>query len=176
VLETLPITIPGIVIVQHMPGGFTQSFASRLNDLFDLDIKEAETNDRIYPGRVLISPGDRHLTVKRSGGNYLTICREGEKVRGHCPSVDVLFHSVAKQVGSNAVGVVLTGMGSDGANGLRAMRNAGARCIAQDEKTSVVFGMPNEAYKSGGAERLVPLNLISRNIVNLLLEEEGKVH
>lgn len=166
VITQFPPNTPGIVVVQHMPPGFTKMYAERLNDICPLDIKEAETGDRIIQGRVLIAPGGLHMTVRRSGGIYLVDCKPGEKVCGHCPSVEVLFDSVAKYVGANAVGAILTGMGSDGADGMVRMRKNGARTLAQDEKTSVVFGMPAEAYNRGGAEILVPLNDISSVILN----------
>ena len=168
VLESFPINTPGTVIVQHMPPGFTKLFAERLNKLVPMEVKEATSGDRIIPGRVLIAPGDLHMTVKRSGGHYEVICSEGEKVCGHMPSVDVLMHSVAKHVGKNAYGIMLTGMGRDGAEGMLAMRNSGARNIAQDENTSVVFGMPNEAHKYGGAEKLVPVNEIASTIIRII--------
>ncbi|MBW1792530.1 MAG: chemotaxis protein CheB, partial [Deltaproteobacteria bacterium] len=129
---------------------------------------EAENDDRIMPGRILIAPGDYHLKVVRSGGVYKAKCFKGEKVCGHCPSVEVMMESVAEQVGANAIGVMLTGMGKDGADGMLSMKNAGARTLAQDEASSVVFGMPNEAYKRGGAERLIPLNNIAQEVIKLI--------
>jgi two-component system chemotaxis response regulator CheB len=168
VISRLPATTPGIVIVQHMPAGFTKMFADRLNSICHMQVKEAETGDRVMTGRVLIAPGEKHLKITRSGGLYKVKCQPGEKVSGHCPSVDVMMKSVAEHVGSNAVGVMLTGMGADGANSMVEMRKAGARTLAQDEKSCVVFGMPNEAYKRGGAERLVPLDDIASEILKLL--------
>lgn len=168
VLKRMPTDTPGIVVVQHMPPVFTRQFAERLNSVVPMEVKEAESGDRIYTGRVLIAPGEQQLTVVRSGGTYLVRCNDGEKVNGHRPSVGVLFDSVAKYVGSNAVGVILTGMGADGADGLLGMREAGARTLAQDESTSVVFGMPREAYERGGAERLVALPEIPEAIVEAL--------
>lgn len=168
IIKQLPATTPGVVIVQHMPPGFTKTFADRLNDQCVVEVKEASTQDRVLPGRVLLAPGGEHMKVRRSGGQYLVQCASGPKVNSHCPSVEVLFNSVAQQVGANAIGVMLTGMGSDGADGMVAMRQAGARTLAQDEKTSVVFGMPYEAYKRGGAERLVSLNDIPSTIFGLL--------
>ncbi|MGK0290910.1 MAG: two-component system chemotaxis response regulator CheB [bacterium] len=168
VIEQFPPNMPGVVIVQHMPPEFTKRFAERLNDLCAMEVKEAETGDRVLSGRVLIAPGDKHMTVIRSGGEYRVNCKEGEKVCGHAPSVEVLFNSVAKYVGANAVGVMLTGMGKDGALGMLAMRNAKSRTLAQDEKTSVVFGMPNQAFKEGGAECLVALDKIPEKIMGLL--------
>jgi two-component system chemotaxis response regulator CheB len=168
VVNALPAATPGVVIVQHMPAGFTELFAQRLNNSSAMYVKEAETGDRVMPGRVLIAPGGKHMKVARSGGVYKVECQEGGKVNGHCPSVEVLFESVSRHVGANAVGVMLTGMGSDGADAMAAMRKAGARTLAQDEKTCVVFGMPKEAYKRGGAERLVPLEEIAGAIIRLL--------
>ncbi|MCX8043314.1 MAG: chemotaxis response regulator protein-glutamate methylesterase [Desulfobacterota bacterium] len=168
VITQFPASTPGVVIVQHMPAGFTRAFAERLNTLCLMEVKEAENGDRVMPGRVLIAPGDYHMKVRRSGGFYYVDCVKGEKVNGHCPSVDVLMHSVAEHVGANAVGVMLTGMGGDGADGMVAMRKAGARTIAQDEKTCVVFGMPKVAYERGGAERLVPLDNIAQTVLSYL--------
>jgi len=166
VLQCLPADAPGIVVVQHMPPIFTKQFADRLNNIVSMDVKEAESGDRVYRGRVLIAPGEKQLRIVRSGGTYLVRCSDGEKVNGHRPSVGVLFESVAKYVGRNAVGVMLTGMGADGADGMVAMRHAGARTMAQDQATSVVFGMPREAYARGGAERLVPLPKIPQAIMD----------
>ncbi|OPY58571.1 MAG: Chemotaxis response regulator protein-glutamate methylesterase [Pelotomaculum sp. PtaU1.Bin035] len=168
ILESFPSTMPGVVVVQHMPVGFTRHFAESLNEICAMEVMEAKTGDRVLPGRVLIAPGDCHMRVRRSGGVYLVNCQPGENVCGHCPSVEVLFQSVAKYVGANAVGVMLTGMGSDGADGMVAMRRAGARTIAQDEATSVVFGMPKVAYERGGVDFLLPLNKISNTICGLL--------
>ena len=133
-----------------------------------MDVQEAQTGDRVMPGRVLIAPGGKHMTVRRSGGIYLVDCQEGENVNGHCPSVDVLFHSVARYVAGNAVGVILTGMGGDGADGLLAMRQAGAKTIAQDEASCVVFGMPKVAIERGAVERIGPLDSIPQLIVSAL--------
>ncbi|MBN2644272.1 MAG: chemotaxis response regulator protein-glutamate methylesterase [Desulfuromonadaceae bacterium] len=171
VVTEFPPTMPGVVIVQHMPPGFTKMFADRLNQLCAMEVKEAEDGDRIRTGRILVAPGALQLEVIRSGGIYQVRCRPGEKVSGHCPSVDVMMHSVAKQVGRNAIGVMLTGMGADGAEGMLAMKNAGARNIAQDEASSVVFGMPKVAYEKGGAERLVPLDNIASQVISLLSEK-----
>ncbi|WP_045218365.1 protein-glutamate methylesterase/protein-glutamine glutaminase [Desulfonatronum thioautotrophicum] len=157
VVTRFPASFPGTVIVQHMPAGFTRKFAERLDTLSAMDVKEAEDKDRIRPGRVLVAPGGMHLRVQRSGGIYLARVQPGALINGHCPSVEALFDSVAEHVGANAVGVMLTGMGADGAEAMRRMREAGARCFAQDEASSVVFGMPREAFARGGAERLVPL-------------------
>jgi len=166
-----PATAPGVVIVQHMPPGFTKMFAERLNQLCAMEVKEAETGDRVRSGRILIAPGAKQLEVTRSGGMYQVRCEPGEKVSGHCPSVDVMMQSVAKNVGSNAIGVMLTGMGSDGSDGMLAMKNAGARNIAQDEASCVVFGMPKVAYEKGGAEKLVPLENIAAKVISMLTEK-----
>jgi len=167
-ISGFPSDLPGTVIVQHMPPNFTRMFAEKLNEISRVEVKEAESGDRIITGRVLIAPGGYHMEVIRSGGYYHVRVTEGEKVFGHCPSVEVLFNSVAAQVGSNAVGVILTGMGRDGATGMLALRNAGGRTLAQDEASSVVFGMPKEAYLCGGAEELVPLSRMSEKILHLL--------
>jgi two-component system chemotaxis response regulator CheB len=168
VVMKLPRTAPGVVIVQHMPAGFTRMFADRLNQLVQMDVKEAEDGDRVMTGRILVAPGGKHMRVVRAGGIYSVEIRPGELVCGHCPSVEVLMQSVALSVGANAVGVMLTGMGHDGADGLKAMRDAGARTLAQDEKSCVVFGMPKVAYERGGAERLVPLSDIAPSVLRLL--------
>lgn len=168
VISRFPPSTPGVVIVQHMPPGFTKLFAERLNRLCAMEVKEAQTGDRVMMGRILIAPGDMHMTIVRSGGIYKVNCTPGEKVNGHCPSVDVLMSSVAKHVGPNAVGVMLTGMGRDGAAGMLEMQKAGAKNIAQDEATSIVFGMPKEAYANGGAEKLVALKNIAPEVIRLL--------
>jgi two-component system chemotaxis response regulator CheB len=172
VIARFPSSMPGVIIVQHMPAGFTRMFAERLNKICAMQVKEAESGDRLMPGRVLVAPGQKQLRVVRSGGQYRVTCEEGEKVSGHCPSVDVMMHSVAKNVGANAVGIILTGMGSDGASGMLAMRKAGARNLAQDKASSVVFGMPKVAYEKGGAEQLVPLEEIADRVVRIF--EGGK--
>lgn len=168
VISSFPANMPGIVIVQHMPPGFTKHFSDNLNEICEMDVQEAQTGDRVMPGRVLIAPGGKHMTVRRSGGIYLVDCQEGENVNGHCPSVDVLFHSVARYVAGNAVGVILTGMGGDGAEGLLAMRQAGAKTIAQDEASSVVFGMPKVAIERGAVDKIGPLDSIPQLIVSTL--------
>jgi two-component system chemotaxis response regulator CheB len=170
IINDLPPDIPGVVIVQHMPPVFTRMFADRLNETSRLTVQEAKSGDRIITGRVLIAPGGQHMEVIRSGGYYHVECKEGEKVNGHCPSVDVLFNSVARYAGSNALGIILTGMGKDGAEGLLNMKKNGARTFSQDESSSVVFGMPNEAFKNGGAEELVPLQKISSKMVQVINE------
>ncbi len=173
ILKTFPASMPGVVVVQHMPAGFTAHFAESLNSGCAMEVKEAARGDRIMPGRVLIAPGgDMQFRVLRSGGIYIADLKPGEKVCGHCPSVEVMFESVAKYAGANAIGVMLTGMGSDGAGGMLAMRQAGARTIAQDETSCVVFGMPKAAYERGGVEKLAPLSDISAHIIALLEGEE----
>lgn len=165
VLGALPANAPGTVIVQHMPALFTKSFAERLNNECLVNVKEAEDGDRIMPGRVLIAPGGRHMLLQRSGAVYYVTVKDGPTVCHQKPSVEVMFNSVAKFAGSNAVGAILTGMGDDGAQGLLAMRNAGAHTIAQDEESCVVFGMPKEAIKKGGAEVVVPLQKIAKTLI-----------
>ncbi|MBP6763601.1 MAG: chemotaxis response regulator protein-glutamate methylesterase [Rubrivivax sp.] len=165
VLTTLPRVCPGIVIVQHMPEKFTAEFANRLNGLCQIEVKEAQNSDRVVPGRALIAPGGAHLLLRRNGAQYFVEVMAGPLVNRHRPSVDVLFRSVAKAAGANALGVIMTGMGDDGAAGLAEMRAAGARTLAQDEDSCVVFGMPKEAIKRGGVERQVPLSAIAREIM-----------
>jgi len=160
VLAALPRTCPGIVVVQHMPEHFTAAFAERLNGICEIEVREARTGDRVLAGRALIAPGGKHLVVKRSGAQYLAEVVSAPPVNRHCPSVDVLFRSVAKFAGKNATGVIMTGMGDDGARGLLEMKQAGARTLAQDEASCVVFGMPREAIKLGAADRVVALQQI----------------
>ncbi|GCL63644.1 protein-glutamate methylesterase/protein-glutamine glutaminase [Pseudaquabacterium pictum] len=160
-LVGLPRTAPGMVIVQHMPERFTGALAERLNGLCAVEVKEASDGDRVVDGRVLIAPGGRHMQLLRSGAQYLVSVRDGPLVNRHKPSVDVLFKSVAHCAGANALGIILTGMGDDGARGLREMRDAGARTAAQDEATSVVYGMPREAVRLGGAESVLPLGQLA---------------
>lgn len=167
-LKAFPADMAGTVIVQHMPPVFTSMYAARLNSTCAVEVKEAQTGDLILPGRVLIAPGDYHMRIKRTGNGYLVECFRGEKVNGHCPSVDVLFHSVAQQAGSNAVGVILTGMGYDGAKSLLAMRQAGARTIGQDEQSSIVYGMPKAAFDIGAVQEQIPLGLIPRKLFSLV--------
>ncbi|MDQ1266049.1 MAG: two-component system, chemotaxis family, protein-glutamate methylesterase/glutaminase [Bacteroidota bacterium] len=174
VLEDLPPSTPGMVIVQHMPSGFTKTFADRLNELSMMQVKEAESGDRILQGRVLIAPGDFHLKVIRSGGQYRVECFQSEKVNGHRPSVDVMMFSVAEQVGSNAFGVILTGMGKDGAQGLKAMKDAGSSTIGQDEGSCVVYGMPKAAFELGAVDYQLPLDNVSNGIMNLVNHSRGK--
>jgi len=160
ILAALPIDTAGIAIVQHMPEKFTRTFAERLNSLSRLSVKEAENGDSVLRGHALVAPGNRHLLLKRNGARYYVEVRDGPLVCRHRPSVDVLFRTGARYAGRNAVGVILTGMGGDGAQGLLEMREAGAGTIAQDEKTSVVFGMPQEAIKRGAAAQVLPLGAI----------------
>ena len=160
VLTALPRVCPGIVIVQHMPEKFTASFADRLNGLCQIEVREAKNNDRVIPGLALIAPGGKHMMLKRSGAYYYTEVVDGPLVNRHRPSVDVLFRSVAKFAGKNATGIIMTGMGDDGARGLKEMLDAGANTVAEDESTCVVFGMPKEAIKLGAAKRILPLHEI----------------
>jgi len=160
-LEALPPDAPGIVIVQHMPEMFTRAFARRLDSLCEISVKEAEPNDSVLRGRALIAPGNHHMLLQRSGARYYVDIKEGPQVCRHRPSVDVLFRSAARYAGQNAVGVIMTGMGDDGANGLREMKEAGAATIAQDEESCVVFGMPNEAIKRNAVDRILPLGSIA---------------
>jgi two-component system chemotaxis response regulator CheB len=164
-LETLPPDAPGIVIVQHMPEVFTRAFANRLDSLCHISVKEAESNDTVLRGRALIAPGNHHVLLKRSGARYYVEIKDGPLVCRHRPSVDVLFRSAARYAGSNAVAAILTGMGDDGARGMLEMKQAGAFTIAQDEATSVVFGMPNEAIKRGGVDSVLPLSAIAASIL-----------
>ena len=166
VLTRLPATSLGIVIVQHMPAVFTAMFAERLNSLCQIEVREAQNGDRVHPGRALIAPGGKHMMLKRNGAQYVVEVADGPLVNRHKPSVDVLFRSVAKFAGANALGIIMTGMGDDGAQGLKEMHDAGARTVAQDEASSVVFGMPKEAIKLGAADLTLPLNQISGAIVN----------
>jgi two-component system chemotaxis response regulator CheB len=165
VLPRLPVTAPGIVIVQHMPAQFTKSFAERLDRISRIEVKEAESGDRVIPGRALIAPGGRHMLLKRNGAQYVVDVVDGPLVSRHRPSVDVLFRSVAKSAGANALGVIMTGMGDDGARGMKEMHDAGASTIAQDEESCVVFGMPKEAIKLGGATQVASLETIPEMIV-----------
>jgi two-component system chemotaxis response regulator CheB len=165
-LESLPPDCPGIVIVQHMPELFTRTFANRLDSLCSITVKEAESNDTVLRGRALIAPGNHHLLLKRSGARYYVDIKEGPLVSRHRPSVDVLFRSAARYAGPNAVGVILTGMGDDGARGMLEMKQAGAVTIAQDEATCVVFGMPKEAIKLGAVAKVLPLTSISGAMLN----------
>jgi len=168
VLSGLPATISGIVIVQHMPEHFTSSFAQRLDEICPMEVREAQNNDRVVPGVALIAPGNHHMVLTRNGGTYVVRIKDGPRVHYQRPSVDVLFQSVAKNAARNVVGVMLTGMGSDGAKGMLAMKENGAYTVAQDEATCVVYGMPKEAVKLGGVDKVVPLPGIPQAIINAL--------
>jgi two-component system chemotaxis response regulator CheB len=167
VLEAMPPDAPGIVVVQHMPEHFTRAFADRLNSLCRIRVSEAVDGDRVMPGHALIAPGSLQMELVRNGAEYRVRVFPGELVNRHRPSVDVLFHSCARAAAANAVGVILTGMGDDGARGMAAMRSAGAHTIAQDEATCVVFGMPKEAIAHGGAEFVEPLGQVARTALRL---------
>ena len=166
-LEALPADSPGVVIVQHMPENFTAAFANRLNGLCRVHVKEAEDNDTVHSGKALIAPGNRHMLLKRSGARYYVELKDGPLVSRHRPSVDVLFRSTARYAGKNAIGVIMTGMGDDGAKGLKEMKDQGAQTIAQNEATCVVFGMPNEAVKAGGVDHVVALENIASKVILL---------
>ena len=165
VLESLPANAPGIVIVQHMPEKFTAAFARRLNGLCQVEVKEAEHGDPVLRGHVLIAPGDHHMLLERQGARYHVSVRQGPLVSRHRPSVDVLFRSAARSAGANAVGIIMTGMGDDGARGMEEMKSSGGHTIAQDEATSVVFGMPKEAIARGAAIKVLPLERIAGEIM-----------
>ena len=168
ILKSMPVNAPGIVIVQHMPERFTKSFADRLDTICDIQVKEAEDSDRIIPGRAIIAPGNMHMLLKRLGSTYYVEIKKGPLVKRQRPAVEVLFNSVAKYAGNNAIGVILTGMGSDGSSGLLKMKESGAQTLAQDEKSSVVFGMPREAIKLGAANKIVSLDDMPGEILNLV--------
>jgi len=168
VLSVFPPSIAGIVIVQHMPPNFTSSFAKRLNGICQFQVKEAQDGDSIVPGTALLAPGNFHMVMRRSGARYFVSIKAGPLVWHQRPAVDVLFNSVAAYGGTNAIGVILTGMGKDGAEGLLKMRKAGARTIAQDEKSCVVFGMPKEAIQIDAAEKVLPLDRIGQEIMEML--------
>ncbi len=172
VLTVLPRVSPGIVVVQHMPEKFTAAFASRLNSLCEVEVLEAKDQDTVIPGRVLIAPGGKHMQLNRSGARYFVEVKNGPRVNRHCPSVDVLFRSVAKVAGRNALGIIMTGMGDDGALGLKEMHDSGAYTIAQDEATCVVYGMPNEAVKKGGVDLSLPLEEIPKEIQQFGLKHD----
>lgn len=167
VLTALPRVCPGMVIVQHMPERFTAAFADRLNSLCQIEVKEATNGDRVIPGRALIAPGGRHMLVKRNGAQYVVEIVDGPPVSRHRPSVDVLFRSVARAAGSNALGIIMTGMGDDGARGLKEMRENGAHTIGQNEASCVVYGMPKEAMKLGAVEKEIALQLIPHAIMEI---------
>jgi two-component system chemotaxis response regulator CheB len=167
VLTGMPANSPAIVIVQHMPPHFTRTFADRLNQLCQIEVREAKDGDPVLQGQALIAPGNFHMLLRRSGAKYYVTVKDGPRVHHQRPAVDVLFNSVAQYAGSNALGVLLTGMGADGAKGLLQMKEAGGRTIAQDEQSCVVFGMPKEAIKLGAADAIVPLEFISREIIHM---------
>lgn len=175
IMRRFPADTTGTVIVQHMPEKFTKLFAERLNGVCPMQVREACDGDRVIPGVALVAPGDQHMLLERSGAQYLVRLKKGPKVYFQRPSVDVLFYSVARNAGRNAVGVILTGMGADGAKGLKAMREAGARTLAQDEKSCVVFGMPREAIKVGGAERVVSLEGMPKAIGEALFNSASSL-
>ncbi|HNO89193.1 MAG TPA: chemotaxis protein CheB, partial [Rhodocyclaceae bacterium] len=165
VLRSLPRMSPGIVVVQHMPEKFTEAFAQRLDSLCEVDVREARHGDRVVPGRVLIAPGGRHMLLRRSGAQYVVDVVDGPPVSRHRPSVDVLFRSTARFAGRNAVGIIMTGMGDDGARGLKEMHEAGAWTVAQDEATCVVYGMPKEAVRLGAVDKVLGLHDIPAAIL-----------
>jgi two-component system chemotaxis response regulator CheB len=166
-LQALPSDCNGIIIVQHMPELFTKSFANRLNEICKISVKEAENGDSVLRGRALIAPGNKHMLLKRSGAKYYVEVIDGPLVNRHRPSVDVLFRSTAQYAGANAIGIIMTGMGDDGAKGLLEMKECGARTVAQDEKSCVVFGMPKEAIKLNAADKILPLERIAPYILSL---------
>jgi two-component system chemotaxis response regulator CheB len=168
ILKSFSADCPGTVVTQHMPEMFTRSFADRLNSIYAPRIKEAENGDSVTPGTVLIAPGNKHLVLQRSGARYVALVKDGPLVNRHRPSVDVMFQSVAKSAGRNAVGVILTGMGGDGAKGMLEMHEAGSYNIAQDERTSVVFGMPKVAIELGGVDLTLPLDQIASRIYEVM--------
>ncbi len=172
VLSVLPANSPGIVIVQHMPANFTKAFADRLNKVCEVNIKEAQDGDVVVPGQVLIAPGGYHMLLHRSGARYFVQIKDGPVVCHQRPSVDVLFKSVAKYAGKNAVGVIMTGMGNDGANGLKLMHDTGAETISQDEASCVVYGMPKAAAELGAADHIVPLDNIAQMMLKLAVAKE----
>ncbi len=172
-LMDLPADSPGILITQHMPEAFTKTFARRLDGLCRMAVKEAEHGERILPGHAYVAPGNRHLLLKRSGANYITELSDGPPVSRHRPSVDVLFRSAANCAGKNAIGIIMTGMGDDGAAGMWEMHQAGASTLAQDEQSCVVFGMPKEAIARGGVEQIVPLQEMSKHLLSWL-SSQGK--
>ena len=168
VLIRMPPNSPGIVVVQHMPSNFTTAFAERLNGLCKLTVMEAKDNDSVTPGKALIAPGNYHMLLRRSGARYYVEVKDGPRIHHQRPSVDILFKSTAKYAGANSVGVILTGMGVDGAEGLLEMKQAGAKTIAQDEKSCVVFGMPKEAIRLGAADKVVPLGHVTQEILRMV--------
>ncbi len=175
ILPLLPANFPGIVMTQHMPANFTKSFAHSLNRTCAIEVKEAEHNDTVRPGLALLAPGNFHMTTRRSGARYYVEVVDGPMVHHQRPAVDILFDTVAKYVGSNAIGVILTGMGKDGAKGLLKMREAGAITIGQDEQSSVVYGMPRVAYEIGAVEKVLPLDRIAGELMRLVSDRNGKL-
>jgi two-component system, chemotaxis family, protein-glutamate methylesterase/glutaminase len=166
-LKSFPANAPGTVIVQHMPPGFTRSFADRLNEECLVNVKEAEDRDSVINGKVLIAPGNKHMVLNRSGAQYFVEIKDGPLVGHHRPAVELLFRSVAKYAGANAIGIMLTGMGADGAQGMKLMKEAGAKNIVQDEKTCVVYGMPKAAYEAGAADIVLPLDDIAAHAMKI---------
>ncbi|MBH1987570.1 MAG: chemotaxis response regulator protein-glutamate methylesterase [Burkholderiales bacterium] len=174
VLASLPADSPGVVITQHMPPGFTRNYAARLDGLCKISVKEASDGERILPGHAYIAPGGLHLSVERSGANYIARVKDGDPVNRHKPSVEVLFSSAARVVGPNAIGIMLTGMGADGARAMREMKDAGAYCVAQDEASCVVFGMPREAIAAGAVQEVLPLTKIAQHVLDHLRATVGQ--
>jgi len=174
VLITLPADAPAVVITQHMPPGFTRNYAARLDGLCKISVKEASDGERVLPGHAYIAPGGMHLSVERSGANYIARVQDGDPVNRHKPSVEVLFKSAARVVGPNAIGIMLTGMGADGAKAMKEMRDAGAYCVAQDEATCVVFGMPREAIAAGAVQEVLPLGKITSHVLDHLRATVGQ--
>ena len=174
VLIGLPADSPAVVITQHMPPGFTKNYAARLDGLCKISVREASDGERILPGHAYIAPGGMHLSVERSGANYIARVQDGDPVNRHKPSVEVLFKSAARVVGPNAIGIMLTGMGADGAKGMREMKDAGAYCVAQDEASCVVFGMPREAINAGAVQEVLPLTKISSHVLDHLRATVGQ--
>ncbi|MEY4764699.1 MAG: hypothetical protein RI907_1372 [Pseudomonadota bacterium] len=174
VLTALPPDAPGVVITQHMPPGFTRNYAARLDGLCKIRVQEARDGERILPGHAYIAPGGMHLSVEKSGANYIARVQDGDPVNRHKPSVEVLFQSAARVVGPNAIGIMLTGMGADGAKAMRQMRDAGAYCVAQDEASCVVFGMPREAIAAGAINEVLPLTKIAGHLIEHLRNTVGQ--
>ena len=174
VLASLPADSPGVVITQHMPPGFTRNYAARLDSLCKISVKEATDGERILPGHAYIAPGGLHLSVERSGANYIARVQDGDPVNRHKPSVEVLFKSAARVVGPHALGIMLTGMGADGAKAMREMKDAGAYCVAQNEATCVVFGMPREAIAAGAVQEVLPLTQIAQHVLDHLRATVGQ--
>ncbi len=175
VMCSLPNNTPGTLIVQHMPENFTRAFAERLNGLCAMEVREARDGDLVIPGLALLAPGNKHMVLRRSGARYMVQVKDGPRVHHQRPAVDVLFHSMARHAGPNALGVILTGMGGDGARGLKAMRDTGAHTLGQDEASCVVYGMPKEAVKFDAVEKVVPLNRMTQAIVDVLSRQIAAV-